>query len=77
MLNSKYKDQEYHSTLSNSMKSKYISMLHLNISFLQNNLIILNVFLDEMKLQLDFIIITESITLETQSPSNNINLPNY
>ena len=59
------------------MKSKYISMLHLNISFLQNNLIILNVFLDEMKLQLDFIIITESITLETQSPSNNINLPNY
>ena len=77
MLSSKYKDQEYHSTLSNSMKGKCLSMLHLNISSLQNSLIILNVFLDEMKLQLDFIIITESITLETQSPSNNINLPNY
>ena len=32
--NSKYKDQEHFSLVNNNMKSKYLSMLHLNISFL-------------------------------------------
>ena len=51
-------------------------MLHLNISSLQNfdNS---ECFLDEMKLEFDFIGITESRPSKAQSSSKNINLSNY
>ena len=75
--NSKYKHQEYFSTLSNNMKSKCLSVLHLNISSLQKHFNNFECFLDEMKPEFDFIGITESRISKKQSPSNNINLPNY
>ena len=59
------------------MKSKCLSMLHLNISSWQKHFNNFECFLDEMKLEFDFIGITESRISKTQSPSNNINLSNY
>ena len=52
-------------------------MLHLNIISLQKQFDNFECFLDEMKLEFDFIGMTESRILKTQSPSNNTNLPNY
>ena len=69
--NSKYKDQEYAFTFINNMKSKCLSILHLNISSLQKHFDNFECFLDEMKLEFDLIDITESRILKTQSPSNN------
>ena len=59
------------------MKSKCLSMLHLNVSSLQRHFNNFECFLDEMKLEFDFIGITESLISKTQLPSNNINLTNY
>ena len=75
--NSKYKDQEYFSTLNNNTKSKCLSMLHLNVSSLQKHFDNFECILDEIKLEFDFIGITESRISKIQSPSNNIILPNY
>ena len=52
-------------------------MLHLNVSSLQRHFNNFECFLDEMKLDFDFIGITESLISKSQLPSNIINLPNY
>ena len=52
-------------------------MLHLNISSFPKHFDNFEYFLDEMKLEFDFIGITEWRIEKTWSPSNNINLPNY
>ena len=64
--NSKY-FQQYFSTLSKNMKSISQSMLYLNISSRQKHVNNFECFLDEMKLEFDFIGITESRISKAQS----------
>ena len=70
--NSVYKDVEYFSELNSSIKSKSLSLFHLNINSLQKHFDDFEYFLNDLNLEFDFIGITESRLLKSQKPIKEI-----
>ena len=77
MLDCKYRNIEYFKKLSNPFKTKSLSLLHLNICYLQKKIDNFHILLNELNINLDIIAITESRIRENVSCPINIQLPNY
>ena len=73
----KYRDTDYFSNLEEKLKSKSLSMLHLNISSLPKHFNDLENLISNLKLDLDIIGITESRLIKSHLSPTNIILDNY
>ena len=73
----KYRDISYFSNLDVELKSKCLSLFHLNINSLSKNFDNFNHLINELKLEFDILGISESRILKSQFLNTNVSLQNY
>ena len=73
----KYRDVSYFSSLGRKLKLKCLSFFYLNINSLLKNLDDFNHLINDLKLDFDFLCISEPRILKSQSLNINISLQDY